>query len=96
MAAAFLNLVVAVLWPLILAAIAWGIAVKALAERDEISKVVDALTGPDSLEKAAKQQSGARNSRNSDSMKRSGDLFRAAFKLTRHSASPDQRQKAER
>ena len=44
MAATFLDLIVVFLWPLVLSAAAWAIATKALAETDEITKVVEALT----------------------------------------------------
>lgn len=46
MGAAFLDMIVVLAWPLVLSAAAWAIAVHALAERDEISVVVAALTQP--------------------------------------------------
>ncbi len=46
MTATFLDLVVVLVWPLVLSAAAWVIAVKALSEKDEISDVVAALTQP--------------------------------------------------
>ena len=42
----FLDLMVALLWPLILSAATWAIAIHALAERDQISKVVETLIRP--------------------------------------------------
>ena len=55
MVATFLDLIVEPLWPLVLAAAAWAIAIKALAETDEISKVVETLTRPNGVEENAKR-----------------------------------------
>jgi len=53
----FFDLIVMLFWPVVSAAAAWAIAVYALAQKDEISEVVEALTGPqesiDALTKAA-------------------------------------------
>lgn len=46
MATTFLDLIVVLMWPLAFSAAAWAIAIRALAETDEISKVVEALTRP--------------------------------------------------
>ena len=55
MATTFLDLIVVLLWPLALSAAAWVIAINALAETDEISKVVEALTRPNGAEENAKR-----------------------------------------
>jgi hypothetical protein len=46
MTATFVSLMVVVLWPLVLSATAGVLAMKALAETDELSDVVAALTQP--------------------------------------------------
>jgi hypothetical protein len=56
MATTFLDLVSVLIWPLVLSAAAWVIATNALAERDEISKVVHALTGPDEVIEEAQSE----------------------------------------
>ena len=53
MATKLLDLFVVLLWPLVLSAAAWRIVINALAETDEISKVVDALTRPNGVEENA-------------------------------------------
>ncbi len=50
MAAPLLDLIVVLLWPLVFSAAAWVVAIKALAETDEISDVVEALTRPHNVE----------------------------------------------
>ena len=50
MGATLLNIAGLLVWPLGLSAAAWFIASHALAERDEISKIVDTLTSPDRLD----------------------------------------------
>ena len=55
MATTFLDLIVVLLWPLALSAAAWVIVINALAETDEISKVVEALTRPNGAEENAKR-----------------------------------------
>ena len=55
MATTFLDLIVVVLWPLVLSAAAWVIAINALAETDEISEVVQALIRPNGVEENAKR-----------------------------------------
>ena len=52
--AGFLDLIVVLLWPLVLSAAAWAIVINALAETDEISKVVESLDRPNGLEVIAK------------------------------------------
>ncbi|MBX9683358.1 MAG: hypothetical protein K2X41_06170 [Hyphomicrobium sp.] len=54
MATAFLDLIFLFLWPLVLIAAAWGIAFNALAGKDEISEVVEALTRPSAIDDTAK------------------------------------------
>ena len=54
MGATLLNIAALLVWPLGLSAAAWFIASHALAERDEISKIVDTLTLPDRIEQIAK------------------------------------------
>jgi hypothetical protein len=49
----FLDLIAVSLWPLALSAAAWAIAITALGERDEISKVVETLTQPHGVEESA-------------------------------------------
>lgn len=56
MAITFLDLIAVLLWPFVFSAAVWVIAVKALAETDEISKVVEALTRPNDVEQNAKRR----------------------------------------
>lgn len=44
MASSLLDLVLMLVWPLLMSAAAWVIAIRALGEADEISAVVQALT----------------------------------------------------
>lgn len=53
---AFSDLLILLLGPLILLAVAWVIAIKALAARDEISQVVAALTQPGGTDAHAKRR----------------------------------------
>jgi hypothetical protein len=46
MAITFLDLILVLLWPLVFIGAAWAIATNALADKDEISKVVESLTRP--------------------------------------------------
>ena len=55
MATTFLDLLVVLLWPLALSAAAWVIAINALADTDEISEVVEALTQPNGADENAKR-----------------------------------------
>ena len=64
MGATLLEFVGVLLWPLALSAAAWFIAVNALAERDEISKVVNALTQPDGIDDKAKHSDASARRRN--------------------------------
>jgi hypothetical protein len=50
----FLDLMVALFWPLVLSAAIWAIAIHALAERDQISKVVETLTRPSGVKEKRK------------------------------------------
>ncbi|MGQ0455983.1 MAG: hypothetical protein ACT4OU_02850 [Hyphomicrobium sp.] len=43
MATTFIDLTVMMLWPLVVSSAVWAIATYALAESDEIEKVVDSL-----------------------------------------------------
>ena len=54
MAITFLDLIAVLLWPLVLTAAVWGIAIKALAETDEISKVVETLIQPNGADEKQK------------------------------------------
>ncbi len=56
MATTFLDLLVVLLWPLALSAAAWVIAINALADTDEISEVVEALTQPNGADENAKRE----------------------------------------
>ncbi|CCB66304.1 MULTISPECIES: hypothetical protein [unclassified Hyphomicrobium] len=57
MADVFSDLLILLLGPLISLAVAWIIAIKALAARDEISQVVAALTQPSGAGAHAKRGS---------------------------------------
>jgi hypothetical protein len=57
MAATFLDLIVVLLCPFALSAVAWIIFIGGLDATDEISLVVEALT-PDGVEKVAKRKAG--------------------------------------
>ena len=50
----FFDLIVMLFWPLVSAAAAWAIAIYALAQKDEISEVVEALTGPNGVHEKRK------------------------------------------
>jgi len=50
MLASILDLAAVLTWPLLLSAAAWAIAICALAEPDEISKTVKALTRPSRMQ----------------------------------------------
>lgn len=50
MVISFIDLLLALLWPLITSAAAWIIAARALSEADEISAVVQALTRSNAAE----------------------------------------------
>ena len=52
----FLDLIVMLFWPVVSAAAAWAIAMYALAQKDEISEVVEALTGPMAFMKNGKRE----------------------------------------
>ena len=54
MATTFLDLIVMLFWPLVSAAAVWAIAIYALAQKDEISEVVEALTGPNGVDEKRK------------------------------------------
>lgn len=87
MTTTFLDLIVMLLCPLVLTATAWIIAIKALAEPDEISKVVEALTRPNGVEERAKRGVGFLGSGNLSAIS-SGDggWFQVHFKRTRRTA----------
>lgn len=84
MATTFLELIVMLLWPLVLLAVAWVIAVNALTEKDEISQVVGALIRPDSAEANAKRADVSPRRSNSRTIA-SGDRrwFQVHFRPTR-------------
>ena len=87
MATTFLDLIVVVLWPLVLSAAAWVIAINALAETDEISEVVQALTRPNVIEENAKRGDvSLRRSNLRARASRDGGWFQAHFRRTRHTA----------
>lgn len=56
MLTAFPDLIVALLWSLVLSAGAWLIAIMALADVDEISQVVAALTRTSGVETSPRHQ----------------------------------------
>jgi hypothetical protein len=58
MAATFLDLIVVLLCPFALSAVAWIIFIGGLDATDEISLVVKALTRADGVEKVAKRKAG--------------------------------------
>ena len=66
MVTTLLDLIVVPLWPLILSAAAWAIAIKALAETDDISKVVETLTRSNGVEENAKRGEGCLGRNNCD------------------------------
>jgi hypothetical protein len=104
MATTFLDLIVMLFWPLISLAAVWAIAIYALAEKDEISKVVEALTRPNDVDEKRKAWRLA-SSEHKVSLRRgnlsaiaSGDgrWFQVHFRRTRHTAPTYQGRKAER
>ena len=56
MTAVFVDLIVMLVWPIVLSTAAWMIAIHALAERDEISEVVKALTQPNRIQEKLEQE----------------------------------------
>ena len=66
MVTTLLDLIVLPLWALILSAAAWAIAIKALAETDDISKVVETLTRSNGVEENAKRGKGGLGRSNCD------------------------------
>ena len=85
MATTFLDLIVVLLWPLALSAAAWVIAIKALAETDEISEVVEALIRPDGVEENAKPGDvSLRRSKLNAIASGDGAWFRVHFRRMRH------------
>ena len=54
----FFDLIVMLFWPVVSAAAAWAIAIYALAQKDEISEVVEALTGSNGVHEKRKAGSG--------------------------------------
>ncbi len=75
--ATFVDLIVMLLWPVVLTAAAWVIAIKALAERDEISDVVGTLTRQSSVARQSsltRHSSVESNARRADVSPRRGNL----------------------
>jgi hypothetical protein len=79
MATTLLDLIV-VLWPLAFAAAAWAIFINTLAETDEISKVVEALTRPKGVEDKATPGDVSLRRKNFD-RKRRRKLVSVSFQL---------------
>ena len=105
MATTFLDLLVVLLWPLALSAAAWVIAINALADTDEISEVVEALTRPNGVDEKRKAWRLAFPSEHKVSLRRgnlsaiaSGDggWFQVHFRRTQHTAPTYQGRKVER
>ena len=105
MATTFLDLIVMLFWPLVSSAAVWAIAIYALAEKDEISKVVEALTRPNGVDEKRKAWRLAFPSEHKVSLRRgnlsaiaSGDggWFQVHFRRTRHTAPTYQARKVER
>ena len=87
MAASFLDLIVVLLWPLVLSAAAWVIAIKALGATDEISEVVQALTRPNGVEENAEGgEVSLRQSHLSAIASADGSWLPVHFRRTRHTA----------
>ncbi len=83
----FLDLTVMLFWPLVLLAAVWVIAIKALAERDEISDVVEALTGPDDGEEDVNLGTAVLLRRDSTEIEGGdGSWFQIHFRRTRGTA----------
>ena len=83
MATTFLDLIVVLLWPLVLSAAAWAIAIYALAETDEISKVVEALTRRNE-ENAKRGEFSLRPSNLSANPSGDGRWFQVHFRRARY------------
>jgi hypothetical protein len=95
MATTFLDLIVMLFWPLVSSAAVWAIAIYALAEKDEISKVVEALTGPNDVDEKRKAWRLASPSEHKISLRRgnlsaiasgNGGWFQVHFRRTLHTA----------
>jgi hypothetical protein len=83
----FLDLIVMLFWPLVSAAAAWAIAIYALAQKDEISEVVEALTGPNSVDEKRKASSNFSTPQQLErNCKRRSDWFQIHFGRMRHAA----------
>jgi hypothetical protein len=95
MATTFLDLIVVLLWPLVLSAATWVIAINALAEQDQISKVVEALTRPNGVEESAKRREVSRPRSNLSAIARSdAGWFQVHLRGTRHKDPTYQPRKA--
>ena len=83
----FLDLIVMLFWPLVSAAAAWAIAIYALAQKDEISEVVEALTGPNGVDEKRKAWSNFSTPQQFErNCKRRSDWFQVHFRRMRHTA----------
>jgi hypothetical protein len=83
----FFDLIVMLFWPLVSAAAAWAIAIYALAQKDEISEVVEALTGPNGVHEKRKAGNGFSTPQQFErNFKRRSDRFQVHFRRMRHTA----------
>jgi hypothetical protein len=84
MATTILNLIAVLVWPLALTAAAWIIAVEALAETDEISKVVEALIPTNSIEQEPKHDAVSPGSSLGATANRNRHWIQVHFRRARH------------
>jgi len=87
MATTLLGLIVVLSWPLALSAAAWVIAINALAHKDRLSEVVEALTRPSDVEENATRGDVSLRRRNPGAIAcGDGGRLQVQFGRTRHTA----------
>jgi hypothetical protein len=86
MATMFFDLIIVLLWPLVLSAAAWLISINALADADEISEVVEALTQANSADGNANRGISPRRSNSRAISSGDGARFQVRFGRTRRMA----------
>lgn len=97
MTTTFLDLIVMLFWPLVSSAAVWAIAIYALAQKDEISEVVEALTGPNGVDEKRKTRSNFSKPQQFErNIKRRSGWFQVHFRHMPLTAPTYHGQKAER
>ena len=82
----FFDLIVMLFWPVVSAAAAWAIAIYALSQKDEISEVVEALTGSNGVHEKRKAGSNFSTPQQLErNFKRRSGQIQVHFRRMRHS-----------